>query len=121
MNREGPCEEDSAESVDELPSDTVYSLLSHSKRGALLACLQRSDEPIALADLAREVAWRNSNCSMSEITSEEITATYCSLYHQHVPKLAKQGAVTLEMEDDTVCLTAKGEQLVAVQEAIVGR
>lgn len=93
----------------ELIWSTVYKMLSHSKRRALLQALDRNEGLMALADAAEEVVRLNSD-TPEEI--DQITVQQCSLllHHQHVPVLNDGGFVTVE-DDDTFRLTEKGEQL----------
>lgn len=100
---------------DEIAHDTVFDLLSHAYRRALLDCLEQHGPSLAVADAAEEVATRNSSCSIEDVPAEDIERVYLSLYHSHVPKLADEGAVTYDRERGVVTLTALGKRLVSVQ------
>lgn len=98
---------------------TVYSMLSHSKRRALLDALKRNEKPMAMAYAAEEVVRLNSGGSSKEIGQERIEQCYHSLYHLHVPKLSDEELVTMA-EGNTVALTEKGKQIIEAQEQIDG-
>ncbi|PSP76174.1 hypothetical protein BRC81_13565 [Halobacteriales archaeon QS_1_68_20] len=87
---------------DQLSLDTVFDLLSHSRRRHALAVLGNYDEPMTLADLADEVAVRQHEASLDEISAEEVADIYFRLYHKDVPKLTAADVVAYDQERDLV-------------------
>lgn len=100
---------------DEIDLSTIYGLLSHSKRRALLHALDSNENSMTMADAAEEVVRLNSDTPNGEIAPSKVEKCSISLYHRHVPKLTDNGVVTID-EGETLSLTEKGEQLIAVQE-----
>ena len=104
--------------TENLPQDVAFRLLSHAHRRALLECLDRHDVPLAMSDVAKEVARTNRERSISEIPDRVIDEIYLSLYHSHVPRLAANDAVSYDAEREVVALTERGERLVAIHERL---
>ena len=80
-----------------------------ARRSVLLACLREFDEPVSLPDLADEIAVRESDEALSDLSGERVKEIYLSLYHRHVPALADAGFVEYDQEADLVRLTADVE------------
>ncbi len=87
---------------DSLSLDTVFDLLSHSRRRHALAVLARYEEPLTLADLADEVAVRQHGTSLEEISADAVANIYFRLYHKDVPKLTAADVVAYDQERDLV-------------------
>ena len=87
--------------------DDLLDALSHRYRRYVLVRLTASDSPIALADLATEIAaWHaRSGADDSPPESEEV---YLSLVHVHVPKLVDVGAVDIDSDRNCVTLRRDG-------------
>lgn len=86
--------------------DTIFDLLSSPRRRHVLRCLDEYDDPLALADLADEVAVREYDRPLTETSPEEVKRIYVSLYHTHVPKLEDAGVVEYNQERDLVSLAS---------------
>lgn len=100
------------EERDELSHDTVFDLLNHPYRRALLSCLQTHDTALTLPDAAEEVARAVEDEPIQRIDAEKIKRIYTNLYHSHIPRLEAHDAVQYSQERDMVALTPQGEQLV---------
>lgn len=87
------------------PLDELFDALADWRRRCVLRCLQASDRPTALADVAAEVAARTSDSASAEVSEETVERVYASLYHVHVPKLADVGVVDYDRDRATVALT----------------
>lgn len=94
-----------------LSPDTVADLLDDERRQRLLSCLEDYDDPVALADLADEVAVRERDTSITSIPGEAILQVYMSLYHTHVPMLADADVVEYSQKRDLVGLAANAADL----------
>lgn len=92
----------SATSSDQEALDQLCDLLAHPRRRAVLACLAHHQTPIALADLADEVAVQEHDTRLPAIPAETVKRTYLSLYHTHVPKLEAAELVTYNQDQDQV-------------------
>lgn len=85
-------------------TDRLFDVLSHARRRSVLYCLRQYENPMALADLADEVAVRENETVVADVPNEEVTRIYTSLYHSHVPKLENVGLVEYDQDRDTVAL-----------------
>ena len=91
--------------------DAVFESLAHRRRRYLLRCLCEFDDPMTLADLADEIASRENDAPITELSGEEVKRIYTSLYHTHVPKLAAVDLVRYDQDSDTVALAEAGRRL----------
>lgn len=85
-------------SLDDAPVD----VLTDRRRRRVLACLRERDAPMALADLARDVAARASNASPADVSVDRARRVRIDLYHVHLPKLADAGLVAFDADERTV-------------------
>ena len=83
----------------------LFRCLSHSRRRHVLDCLNESERPLALADLAEDVADRETDAPRAEIADEAVTDVHVALHHNHVPKLVDAGLVDYDRERNVVALT----------------
>lgn len=101
-----------------LSLSAVFHLLSHPHRRWLVQSLYQSDASLPLADAAEEVVRWSTDNPNGEVPQQQIEESYLELYHRHVPKLTDEGIVTFD-EDETLSLTAKGEQITEAHERFV--
>lgn len=94
-----------------LSVDSVFDALANRRRRYVLHCLQKYDNPMALADVADEIAVWENETNISEISGEEVKRVYISLYHAHVPKLADAGIVEYNQDRDMVALSENADQV----------
>jgi hypothetical protein len=74
--------------------DTIFSTLKNQRRRYVLHYLDVTDGPVALGDLAEQIAaWENDK-EPRLITSSERKRVYVGLYQCHLPKLDDSGAVS---------------------------
>lgn len=105
--------------VDDLPADDVLRLLSQPMRRVLLSCLYQQDVPLAVADVSKEIVQRTADKRGEDVTEDKAKHCYLSLYHRDIPKLADYGIVTMNHDENTVELTARGEALVRNQDELL--
>ncbi|NHN46002.1 DUF247 domain-containing protein [Halostella sp. JP-L12] len=87
-------------------TDALFEVLSRERRRYALYCLQRYRNPMALADLADEVARMEHDArSVAAVPEEEVKSVYMNLYHTHVPKMADAGVAEYDQDGDAVRLT----------------
>lgn len=110
-NSSGSGQSDTLEFGDADSLDTLFELLSNRRRRYVLSCLNEYENPMALADLADEVAARENGTPITQTSAEEVKRIYISLYHTHVPKLERAGVVRYSQERDLVVLEERFEQL----------
>lgn len=94
-----------------IATDAIFHLLADSRRRKLLACLQRHGEPLPVADVAEEVAVRDRERDIREVSAEEIKRIYMSLYHTHIPKLEDHDIAVYDQARDIVTLTENASAL----------
>ena len=86
----------------ELDVDVPVDLLSDRRRRHALECLRDRDAPLALADLARDVAARESNASPGDVSDDRAQGIRIDLYHVHLPKLDEAGLVAFDASERSV-------------------
>ncbi|WP_323192611.1 hypothetical protein [Halostella sp. PRR32] len=90
--------------------DAIFRLLSSQRRRYVLHSLKEYENPLALADLAKEVGIRETDGANSEVSVEEVKRISISLYHTHIPKLRDANIVQYDKETDIVTLSDEGVQ-----------
>lgn len=96
----------------------IFEVFAHRRRRYALRGLRMHDTPMALADLADEVAIRENEAPITEISPESVKRVYLSLYHTHIPKLEDAGFVRYDQEQDSVALSGRIEQVEQYQELL---
>lgn len=89
--------------------DTYFAILSDQRRRRIIDCLREYRNPMALSDLADEVAVREYDTRITEIPAEKVKQIYTSLYHVHVPKMEDAGLVEYDQDTDLVALSEEGQ------------
>ncbi len=77
-------------------------IVGKERRARLIECLQEFDEAVTLPDLAEEIAVRQFDAEITELSGERIKEIYLTLYHTDVPKLAEAGILEYDQERDLV-------------------
>ncbi|WP_458210224.1 DUF7344 domain-containing protein [Haladaptatus sp. NG-SE-30] len=94
-------------------SSEHYQLLADARRRAVLTVLDPDGPPVALADLARQVAAHELDSTPDRIVeSPRVQRIHVSLYHVHIPKLTEAGVVSYNANRQTV---AAGPEFDAVR------
>lgn len=91
--------------------DALFDVLSRRRRRCALACLMEHTEPVALSELAREVATRENGTAAAEISDDRVRSVESSLYHSHIPKLAEVGVVEYDPERASVRFSGDPERI----------
>src|SRR6056297_1412574 len=101
-----------SESDQELSSlDTIFDLLSNPRRRFVLHYLKRVEEPVQLTELAAQIAAKENDVPVDELTSQQRKRAYVSLYQTHVPKLEEVGVVTYDADTGNVALTERADEI----------
>lgn len=98
--------------------DTYFKILSNQRRRQVLDCLQEYRNPMALSDLADEVAVREYETRITEIPAEKVKEIYISLYHVHIPKMADAGLVEYDQDTDLVALSEGGRTMIETHDVV---
>lgn len=91
-----------------VPSSVAVSeTLSNEQRQLALAILRTQDQPLALADLAEDIARAQQPDPAADPDYEAVRRLRLNLYHTHVPKLVDAGLVTYNARQRTVRYAAE--------------
>lgn len=96
---------------------SVFSLLADERRLTVIEQLQQMRVPLAVADLAREIATRESEHSSINRGDHQDTVLQ-SLHHCHVPKLVDAGVVAYDETRNTVERGVNFQRVAAVLNAL---
>ncbi|WP_254544430.1 DUF7344 domain-containing protein [Halomarina pelagica] len=77
----------------------------------------REHVSLTLADLADEVAVREHDRPLSDVSPDVVLEHYDDLYDVHVPALVDVGVVAYDQERDVVALDGYGPQQTALDES----
>lgn len=97
----------------DLDTDALFEVLSDPARRFVVACLHEYANPMALADVADELAVWKYDTEITDIPADEVKSIYITLYHAHIPKMADAGIVKYSQERDAVALAEIGEEISA--------
>lgn len=98
--------------------NTTFGIFAHHRRRYALRGLRMYEDPMTLADLADEVAIRENEAPITEISAETVKRVYLSLYHTHVPKLEEAGLVQYDQDTDMVALSERADDIEQHQELL---
>lgn len=99
--------------------DELFSALANERRRSVLSCLSESDVPLALADLAKEVAASEQETSVPDVPADEAKRVYTALYHVHVPCLVEAELVTHDQDQDLVARTEVSDDVASLIEQAI--
>lgn len=92
-----------------LGQDEVFEILSSARRRYAISILLQNDEPMALTELAEEIAAIEGDTTVGDLEKQQRKRVYVSLYQTHIPKLADAGVVDYDADSGNVTL-ARGAQ-----------
>ena len=82
--------------------DVSADLLADRRRRLVLGCVRDRDRPLALADLARDVAALEADTVPEDVSDDRAQGIRIDLYHVHLPKLDEAGLVAFDAGDRIV-------------------
>lgn len=95
---------DEPESAPPPSEETLYGVLSDKRRRYTVHFLKQRDEPVAVRELAEQVAaWENEKAP-AELSSQERKRVYIALYQSHLPTLDAEGIVEYDEDAKLVSL-----------------
>ncbi|WP_207591654.1 DUF7344 domain-containing protein [Halomontanus rarus] len=103
--------EEASGPIERASLDSIFDLLSHHRRRAVLDLLLTHDRPLTLTDLRNEVVARERDTEITEIPEKRVNGVHVDLYHVHIPKLVEAGVATYDRERKLVEPTEKLSQL----------
>lgn len=98
----------------DVDTDDLFDVVSNVRRRFVVACLDEYATPMALRDVADELATWEHDAPIAEVPEENVRSIYVSLYHVHVPKLAAAGIVEYSEERDAVAPREISEDIVSL-------
>lgn len=90
----------------DVDADALFDVLADSRRRFVIACLDEYADPMALRDVADELATWERDAPITDIPADEVESIHAALYHVHVPKMVDAGIVDYCRERDAVALAA---------------
>ncbi|MGM0718670.1 MAG: DUF7344 domain-containing protein [Halobacteriota archaeon] len=99
--------------------DTLHEILAHQRRRDALRCLEGSEHPITVAELAEDVARYERESNLSEISNDVVRRIHLRLYHVDLAKLADVGLIEYDSRTGTIRYDGHSnvlEELLNVQE-----
>lgn len=100
-----------AHEQEELTQELVFDILSSPRRRYVLYYLRETGEPVALNDLAEQVAAWENETEVEELSDQERKRVYVSLYQTHIPKLDSVGLVDYDQQSGIVALTERAHRI----------
>jgi len=76
-----------------LSRDEIFDLLSSGRRRYVIAYLLEHSNGAKLQELAREIAAKENDCAIDDVTKKQQKRVYVSLHQTHVPKLSNAGVI----------------------------
>lgn len=94
--------------------DSASAVLASERRRIVLRTLRDADEPLALADLARDVVASERDGDAGDVPEAAVERVALTLHHRHLPKLADEGYLRYDPREKTVVPTDDVESLVSI-------
>jgi len=95
----------------ELTQDTVFEILSNSRRRFMLSYLNEHDGPVDLMELANEIAAWENETTVDELTDKQSKRVYVSVYQTHVPKLEATGLIDYDSDSGLIELSERASEI----------
>lgn len=94
-----------------LSRDEAFETLSNRRRRYIIHYLRDEDQPVALSDLAEQIAAWENDTEILDISASERKTVYTSLQQFHLPKMDEMGVVEFDRRAGTVSVTDATEGL----------
>lgn len=94
-----------------LDQDTIFELLSNSRRRFVLHYLRHADPPVDLGTLADELAAWENDVGIDELSNQQRKRVYVSLYQTHLEKLNETSVIDYESDEGVIELTYRASEL----------
>jgi DNA-binding transcriptional ArsR family regulator len=85
-----------------LSNDDIYDQLANRRRRYALHHLKQTGEPVAVRELAEQVAAWENDTAVDDLDSQERKRVYIALYQSHLSTMDEAGLVTYDDEAGTV-------------------
>ncbi|MFC5368172.1 DUF7344 domain-containing protein [Salinirubrum litoreum] len=105
---------DEGEVRTDLDLGAVLRVLDHPRRRYLVTTLVNGRSEAPLAELATEIAARERDKPVTDVTPRERASVHTSLHHSHVPRLVDLGIVTYDADDESVVSATNADRVRSV-------
>lgn len=102
---------DERETRSALDLSAVLRVLDHPRRRYLVTTLVNGHSEAPLQQLAIEIAARERDKTVADVTERERDQVHTSLHHSHVPRLVDAGIVTYDTDDESVIRAANADRV----------
>lgn len=82
-----------------------HNVFTNPRRRRAISILREADSPLALADVAIDLARQESGDSDRKRDWNRIKSIYIALYHNHIPRLQDLGLAKFDTDRKTVTLS----------------
>lgn len=107
-----PVGEGSDEIASDLPTDDeIFSALSNRRRRYVLAYLVERGEPAGLKELSRQVAARENDIPVADVTHKQRKRVYIALHQNHLPQLEDMGFIHARRASEAISLNDRAAAL----------
>lgn len=86
--------------------DSVLDVCQNQHRRIILGALAEEQRSLTLNDLTEAILTYNHQTPRTEASDDVLAEIHLSLYHTHLPKLAAEGFITYDSENELVEPTA---------------
>jgi hypothetical protein len=102
----------------QLSKGEIFDVLQNQRRRYVLEYLERFDEPVALSDLAVQVAAWEYHTPVEEVTNDQKKRVYTTLQQTHLEKMEEAGIVEYDPEENLIRRTPHTEELTVYLEIV---
>lgn len=89
----------------------AFAVVASARQRTALRLLLSADDPVAVADLARDVVASDRDVDRGDVSPGEAERVYLDLHHLHLPKLADEDVVRYDDDRRFVEATDDAESL----------
>ncbi|WP_123537136.1 DUF7344 domain-containing protein [Halosimplex salinum] len=104
----------------ELSKGEIFDVLQNQRRRYVLEYLKRYEEPVALSDLATQVAAWEYQTPVEEVTNEQKKRVYTTLQQTHLGRMEEAGIVEYDCDENLVARTPYTEEMTVYLEIVPG-
>lgn len=118
--REEPSPEAGGVDPPELTLDAILQVTKNQRRRRILRYLEPEDGPVAIGDIAEQLAQQEYDCPNGGPTSTQRKRMYVGIYQGHLPKLDQMGVIEFDKEGRTAELGLHGGRVVRFMNRATG-
>ena len=93
---------------------SIFACLGHPYRRKTVTIVTEMDVPIAIHELAREIATRSDRVLSDDGESDPVESIRIELYHNHLPKLAEADLIEYDQDVNLVSSSPATTHLTAL-------